>query len=87
MQIYISNVAYSVSEQDLIKVFSRYGRVNSARLVRDRESDSAMGFGFVEMENQNEANNAIGYLNGSLLCQRTLVVNATRGLQVANVDV
>lgn len=80
MNIYVGNLASSVSEQDLIIAFSKFGPVNSAKLIADRDSGHTMGFGFVEMENRNEAIQAIGQLNGSEMRTRTLVVNASLSL-------
>lgn len=78
MNIYIGNLAYSVSEQDLRDAFSKFGVVNSAKLIMDRDSGRAKGFAFVEMENKSEAIKAIGQLNGTEMAERTLVVNEAR---------
>jgi RNA recognition motif-containing protein len=78
MNIYVGNLAYSVSEQDLVTAFSKFGVVNSAKLIMDRDSGRAKGFGFVEMENKSEAIKAIGQLNGTELAERALVVNEAR---------
>ena len=78
MNIYVGNLAYSVSEQDLMSAFSKFGAVSSAKLITDRDSGQAKGFGFVEMENKSEAIKAIGQLNGTEMSERTLVVNEAR---------
>lgn len=78
MNIYVGNLAYSVSEQDLVSAFSKFGAVSSAKLIMDRDSGRAKGFGFVEMENKSEAIKAIGQLNGTEMSERTLVVNEAR---------
>lgn len=78
MNIYVGNLANSVSEQDLIITFSKFGPVSSVKLIMDGESGRAMGFGFVEMENRGEAIRAIGQLHGSEMGKRTLIVNASR---------
>lgn len=78
MNIYVGNLAYSVSEQDLVNAFSKFGVVNSAKLITDRDSGRAKGFGFVEMESKSEAIKAIGQLNGTEMSERTLVVNEAR---------
>lgn len=78
MNIYVGNLANSVSEHDLVITFSKFGSVKSAKLIADGESGRAMGFGFVEMENKSEAVRAIGQLHGSEMGKRTLVVNASR---------
>lgn len=78
MNIYVGNMPYSMTEEDLRKAFGEYGTVDSARPISDRESGRAKGFGFVEMSNADEANAAIAALNGKEFGGRKLVVNEAR---------
>lgn len=78
MNIYVGNLAYSVSEQDLVKTFSEFGSVTSAKLITDRDTGKAKGFAFVEMESKSEGIKAIAQLNGSDLNERAMVVNEAR---------
>lgn len=75
MNIYVGNMAYSMTEDELRDLFSNYGTVSSARLVTDRDTGRAKGFGFVEMADANEANAAIEAINGTKQGGRELVVN------------
>lgn len=63
MNIFISNLSYAVSDQDLSELFSNYGQVHSAKVIMDRETGRSRGFGFVEMNDQTEANKALEELN------------------------
>ncbi|MCC8134646.1 MAG: RNA-binding protein [Tannerellaceae bacterium] len=74
MNIYIGNLHYGVRENDLKEIMEEYGVVNSTKLITDRETGRSKGFAFVEMENENEAGNAINALNGAELEGRTMVV-------------
>ena len=78
MNIYVGNLAFATTEQELQQTFAAFGNVQSAKLVTDRESGRARGFGFVEMENKSEAIKAISALNGSSLNDRDMVVNESR---------
>ncbi|RME88763.1 MAG: RNA-binding protein [Candidatus Hydrogenedentota bacterium] len=78
MNIYVGNLAYSATEAELSNVFSAFGTVSSARIITDKYTGKSRGFGFVEMENDAEAKNAIANLNGSEMNNRTLVVNEAR---------
>jgi RNA recognition motif-containing protein len=78
MQIYVGNLAYSTTEQELRQVFEGYGTVHRVHLPQDRETGRPRGFGFVDMPNATEANAAIQALNGVLLGGRTLSVNEAR---------
>ena len=78
MNIYVGNMAYSMTEDELRDLFSNYGTVSSARLVTDRDTGRAKGFGFVEMNDANEAKAAIEALNGTSHDGRELVVNEAR---------
>ena len=78
MNIYVGNMPYSMTETDLNSAFSAHGSVSSARLVTDRDTGRAKGFGFVEMNDANEAKAAIEALNGTSHDGRELVVNEAR---------
>jgi len=78
MNIYVGNLAYTTTDEDLRQQFETYGRVDTARVVMDKMTSRSKGFGFVEMANQAEAQAAIGGLNGQDLGGRTLNVNEAR---------
>lgn len=78
MNIYVGNLAYSVTEEDLKKAFEAYGQVATANVIKDQHSDRSKGFGFVEMPDQTEAQAAISGLNGKDLNGRSLNVNEAR---------
>ncbi|MEZ4829874.1 MAG: RNA-binding protein [Bacteroidia bacterium] len=78
MNIYVGNLAYSLSEQDLEDAFSEFGTVNSVKIVLDRETGRSKGFAFVEMENDDDGQNAIDGLNDRELDGRRLKVNEAR---------
>ncbi|MDX2305709.1 MAG: RNA-binding protein [Microscillaceae bacterium] len=74
MNIYVSNISFSADEEDLELAFSEFGAVSSVKIVIDRETGKSRGFGFVEMDDEDEALNAIESLNGFELLGRELVV-------------
>ena len=78
MNIYVGNLAYSMSDDDLKGVFEGFGGVDSARIIMDRETGRSKGFGFVEMPDSDEAAEALKALNGSEVMGRTLTVNEAR---------
>ncbi|MBK49584.1 MAG: RNA-binding protein [SAR202 cluster bacterium] len=78
MNIYCGNLSYQSTDEDLNTLFQEYGDVASAKVIRDRETDRSRGFGFVEMESDDEAQNAIDALNGQEFMGRKLVVNESR---------
>ena len=78
MNIYVGNMPFSMSEAQLSDAFSAHGAVKSARIVTDRDTGRAKGFGFVEMDNSAEANSAINALNGSEHDGRKLTVNEAK---------
>jgi len=75
MNIFIGSLPYSVKESDLISFFEEYGEVKSAKIITDRVTGRSKGYGFVEMNNDEDAKKAIAELNGAELEGRTLVVN------------
>jgi RNA recognition motif-containing protein len=78
LNIYVGNLNFDTTESELHAAFASYGTVRSARIATDRDTGRARGFGFVEMDNQAEAQAAISALNGSQLGGRTLTVNEAR---------
>ena len=78
MNIYVGNLSYDVSDEELGEEFAVYGTVTSARVIRDRYTDRSRGFGFVEMENDTEAEAAIAELNGKPIKGRPVNVNQAR---------
>ena len=78
MKIYVGNMPYSTSSEDLNELFAEHGNVVDANVVMDRETGRSKGFGFVEMPNDSEAKAAIEALNSSQLSGRTLRVSEAR---------
>jgi cold-inducible RNA-binding protein len=76
--IFVGNLDFNASEEAVRSLFERYGQVNSARIMTDRETGRSRGFAFVEMENEGEADQAISALNGYTLDGRALNVNEAR---------
>jgi RNA recognition motif-containing protein len=81
MNIYIGNLSFEVTEDDLRKAFESFGQVESAKIIKDKYSGESRGFGFVEMPSAAEARSAISGLNGKELKGRTLNVNEARPRQ------
>ena len=76
--IYVGNLPYETTSDDLLELFQSYGSVVSAQVVMDRFSGRSRGFGFVEMSNDDEAQSAIDALNGQPMGGRPLTVNEAR---------
>src|SRR6266404_459577 len=76
--IYVGNLAWGVTNEDLLELFGQYGKVLQAQVISDRETGRSRGFGFVEMENDQEAENAIQALNGANHNNRPLTVNVAK---------
>lgn len=74
MNIYVGNLHYEVSEEDLKEIIEEFGSVSSVKIISDRDSGRSKGFGFIEMDNSNEANNAIKSLNSKMLKGRPIVI-------------
>jgi len=81
MNIYVGNLSYNLSEDELQGLFEEYGAVSSVKIIKDRETGRAKGFGFVEMEDDNEGQNAINELNGVELQGRAIKVNEAKPQQ------
>lgn len=78
MNIYVGNLSYQVSEEELRKAFEAYGQVESAKIIKDNYSARSKGFGFVEMPVDEEGEAAIAGLNGKDLKGRAVTVNKAR---------
>jgi RNA recognition motif-containing protein len=78
MNIYVGNLSFDASEEDLQKLFSGFGQVSSATIVKDKYSGQPRGFGFIEMPEQAEAQAAIENLNGKELLGRSINVSEAR---------
>jgi RNA recognition motif-containing protein len=78
MNIYVGNLPYSVTDADLRETFAPYGNVDQVNLITDKFSGESKGFGFVEMNNNSEADAAIKGLNGTDLKGRNITVNQAK---------
>jgi len=78
MNIYVGNLSYSTTADDLENAFAAHGRVSSANVITDKMTGRSRGFGFVEMPDEAEARAAIAALNGTDLSGRALTVNEAR---------
>jgi RNA recognition motif-containing protein len=75
VKLYVGRLPYRTTDQELAELFGQLGEVISATVIIDRETGRSKGFGFVEMSNDQEAQNAISQLNNSTLDGRTIIVN------------
>ena len=78
IKLYVGNLAYNVGDSDLEKLFTPYGSVSSAQVIKDRDNGRSKGFGFVELGTSQEGKAAITALNGKDVDGRALVVNEAR---------
>lgn len=78
MKIYVGNLSYEVTEDDLQEALKEFGQVESVAIIKDRDSGQSKGFGFVEMASKDEGQAAIDGLNGKELKGRALNVNEAR---------
>ena len=78
MNIYVGNLSFNTTEQDLQAAFEEFGQVDTVTLIKDKFSGKSKGFGFVEMADKNEANAAIDSLNGKEFQGRMMKVNEAR---------
>ena len=78
MKIYVGNLSFKTSNQDLSDLFGAIGTVESANIIEDRETGRSRGFGFVEMSSQAEGEDAIAQLNGKEVDGRSLKVNEAK---------
>ena len=77
-KIYVGNLSYKVTEDDLKDLFAEFGTVTEINVITDRETGRPRGFAFVEMDSDDEATKAIDSLNGKELQDREIVVNEAR---------
>jgi len=78
MNIYVGNLSYNVTEDELQQLFAEYGSVVNVSIIKDKYTGQSKGFGFVEMEKQAEAEEAIKCLNGNSVNGRNIQVNQAR---------
>ena len=78
MNLYVGNLSYDMSEENLRSEFSEYGEVQSAKIITDKFTGRSRGFGFVEMNSDDEGKKAMEELNGKDVDGRQLVVNEAR---------
>lgn len=78
MNMYISNLSFHTNDEDLRNLFMQYGNVSSAKVITDRETGRSRGFGFVEMESTQEANEAIKNLNNKEIEGRPISVTVAK---------
>jgi RNA recognition motif-containing protein len=76
--IYVGNLSYDATEEDLREAFSEYGEVSDVNIIKDRETGRPRGFAFVEMPDGKEAASAIEELNLARICNRSITVNEAR---------
>ncbi len=77
-KLYVGNLSYGVTDSDLQSMFEQHGTVQSAQVIVDRDTSRSKGFGFVEMDNGEQAEAAIAALNGKEVNGRALTVNEAR---------
>jgi RNA recognition motif-containing protein len=77
-KLYVGNLSYSVTEDELRELFAQAGNVTSVAVIKDRDTGQSKGFAFVEFSKQAEAQTAISRFNGQKLGERTLTVNLAR---------
>lgn len=77
-KLFVGSLAYSATDDDLAQFFGAAGKVESAKVIMDRETGRSRGFGFVEMSSDDEAKAAVSQLNGKELNGRAVVVNEAR---------
>ena len=78
MNIYVGNLPYNVVEEDLKEIFEEYGEIASVKIISDKLTGRSKGFGFVEMDDEEEAKKAIEELNNAELSGRNIKVNESR---------
>jgi len=78
MNIYVSNLSFSINDEDLAKLFNGYGNVSSAKVIMDKFTNRSKGFGFVEMPDDAAGETAIKELNGKQVDNRSISVTVAR---------
>jgi cold-inducible RNA-binding protein len=77
-KIYVGNLSFNTNDEQLNQIFTPFGTVTSARVIKDKYTDRSRGFGFVEMDNPAEADKAIAELNGKNIDGRDLNINEAK---------
>ena len=80
-KLYVGNIPYSSTEEELRELFSEYGEIESLKIIQDQFTDRSRGFGFIEMTNEEDAKKAIETLNGKDFMGKALTVNEARPQQ------
>jgi RNA recognition motif-containing protein len=78
IELYVGNLSYDMTDPDLKKAFSTFGKVLSARIIKNKFNERSKGYGFVEMSKQASADKAVKAMNGKEIMGRKLVVNEAR---------
>lgn len=78
MDIYVGNLSYDITVDELREAFEQHGEVTNAKIISDRDTGRSKGFGFIEMPNKSEGEAAVSELNGAMLRGRTARVNEAR---------
>ncbi len=78
MNIYVGNLPFNLGEEDLKEIFEEYGEVTSSKIISDKFSGRSKGFGFIEMDSDDDANNAIKELNNAEVGGRNIKVNESK---------
>ena len=81
MNIYVGNLSFDATEEDVRQAFAEYGEVSSVKIITDRETGRPRGFGFVEMPDSDQAKKAIESLNETEIAGRSVTVNEARPKQ------
>lgn len=77
-RLYVGNISFKATEDDVKDLFSQAGEVESVKLIKDASTGRARGFGFVEMSTDEEAQKAVSQLNGNNFMERSIVVNEAK---------
>ncbi len=80
-KLFIGSLPFTTTNEELQKLFESFGKVVSAVVIRDKQTRRSKGYGFIEMESDEAANNAIKELNGSELKGRKIIVSEAKGIQ------
>ena len=78
MNLYLGNLSFKITEEELQEIFSEYGAVKSIKIITDRETGRSRGFGFAEFESREDAEKAITELSGKEIHGRALTINESR---------
>ncbi|MBI5408419.1 MAG: RNA-binding protein [Nitrospirae bacterium] len=80
-KLFVGSIPYNATEDDLTRLFSTIGEVESVKIITDAATGQSKGFGFIEMSSEEDAQKAINDLNGTSFMERTIVVNEARPQQ------